>query len=193
MCALPPVVFCLGQGELMLPLVAAIVLHEFGHLLAVRVFGGKMRGFGPAPFGLCINYDESRMSLLGEAAVAAAGCVINLAMVIASFALYKVLGIDLIDFGIVNAALFLLNILPIRPLDGGNLLSVTVEMLFGINAAYIVTAVVTYAFGAVIFFFSSYLLLTSVSGIYPLLFSIYIFVYNAKTIEKAVFGEKESI
>lgn len=170
----------------MLPLAMAITLHELGHLAAIRLLGGKIRGITPAPFGLCINLDDSSLSLCGEAIVSAAGCIVNLASVAVSVLLYKFFGIDIIDFGIVSAALALLNLIPAKPLDGGRLMETLAEVIFGPNVSYVISAVVTYAFGLVVFLFASYSLLTSQNGIYPLLFSIYLFVCNAKSLEKAV-------
>lgn len=174
----------------MLPLAFAIALHECGHLLALRLLCGRICSFRPAPFGLCIEYDQSTLSLRGEAVVLIAGGAVNLLVVLLSVALYKLFGIDTLDFAIVNAALLMLNMLPAKPLDGGRLLEIITESLFGISLAYAVSAAVTYIFGYLVFLFASYSLLTSQSGIYPLLFSVYLFICNAKTLEKARFTEK---
>lgn len=177
----------------MLPLAVAIALHECGHLIALRALGGRICEIRPAPFGLCIEYDESTLSLRGEALVSAAGCLMNTVSVIVSILLYKFFRVDIIDFGIVSAALAFLNLIPAKPLDGGRLLIVMLEYFFGQRVAFTVSAAVTYIFGFAVFLFASYSLLTSQSGIYPLLFSVYLFSCNAKTLEKAVFEEKTSI
>ncbi len=177
----------------MLPLAAAISFHECGHLAMLRVLKGRVRSFHGAPFGLCIEYDESTLSLKGEVAVCAAGCAVNLLFVILSLLLYKIFGIDMLDFGIVNAALLALNIIPAKPLDGGRILEIAIESVFGTSTAYAVTAVITYLFGFVVFLFASYSLLTSQSGIYPMLFAVYLFVCNSKMLEKVLREEKQSI
>ena len=177
----------------MFPLAVAIAVHECGHLAMLRALGGKMCGFRPAPFGLCIEFDNSSLSLFGEMAVSTAGCVVNVLSVLVSLLLYKFFGIDIIDFGIVSAALAILNLIPAKPLDGGRFLEVFAEILFGPKASFVISAVAAYIFGVIVFLFASYSLLTSQNGIYPLLFSIYLFLCNAKMLEKAVFEEKQSI
>ena len=121
-CALPSVLFCVTSGELMLPLAAAVFLHESAHILALRLCGGRMCGFRPVPFGLCIQYDENSLSLGGEIAVSGAGCAVNLLSAAVSLVLYRFCGVDILDFGIVSLLTAALNLLPVQPLDGGRLL-----------------------------------------------------------------------
>ena len=192
-CALPAVLFCTVCGGLMLPLAIAIALHEAAHLVALRLQRGRLCGFRPAPFGLCIEYDGSSMSLLGEAIVCAAGCTVNLLLAVISYVAVIFLGMPMLDFCIVNLALCLINLLPVRQIDGGKLLEISIEFLFNERIAFAVCAIVTYAMGFFVFLLASYSLLTSQSGLYPLLFSIYLFVCNAKNLKKSVFNENGSI
>ena len=181
-CALPPVLFCVTGGELMLPLAGAIFLHESAHLLALRLCGGRMRSFRPAPFGLCIEYDENTLSLGGEIAVSGAGCLINFLSAVVSLFLYRSFAVDILDFGIVSLLTAALNLLPVHPLDGGRLLYLLLARWRDPDFANRVTAVLTYCCGFLIFLFASYLLLTSQAGIYPLLFSIFLFSVNARAL-----------
>ena len=71
-CILPMVLSCAAAGELMLPLAAAVCLHEVAHLLALHAVGGRLRDFRAAPFGLRLEMDENTLSAGGEALVAAA-------------------------------------------------------------------------------------------------------------------------
>ena len=181
-CALPPVLFCVTGGELMLPLAGAIFLHESAHLLALRLCGGRMRSFRPAPFGLCIEYDENTLSLGGEIAVSGAGCLINFLSAVVSLLLYRSFAVDILDFGIVSLLTAALNLLPVHPLDGGRLLYLLLARWRDPDFANRVTAVLTYCCGFLVFLFASYLLLTSQAGIYPLLFSIFLFSVNARAL-----------
>ncbi|MBQ4598947.1 MAG: hypothetical protein IJB19_03455 [Clostridia bacterium] len=186
-CALPLVLFCLTGGALMLPLAGAIFLHESAHLLTLRLCGGRMRSFRPAPFGLCIEYDENTLSLGGEIAVSGAGCLVNLLSAAVSLLLYRFFAVDIFDFGIVSLLTAVLNLLPVHPLDGGRFLYLLLAKRYDPDLANRVTAVLTYCFGFLIFLFASYLLLTSQAGIYPLLFSIFLFSVNAREMERLVF------
>ncbi len=191
-CALPIVLFCALCGRLMLPLAVAIAMHELSHLIMLRIFRGRMCGFRPAPFGLCIEYDGSSISLFGEAMVCGVGCLTNIVLALLAYAAYSLFGAPFVDFCIVNLALCFINMIPVRQLDGGKMLEILLEMLFGVHTAYRISAIVTYVFGFVVFLFASYSLLTSQSGLYPLLFSVYLFVCNAKNLKKTVFEEKRA-
>lgn len=177
----------------MFPFAVAVTLHECGHLLALRILRGRICAVRPAPFGLCIEFDNESLSLLGEMAVSIAGCAVNALAFVVSLVLYQIFGIDTIDFLAVNAALALINLVPVKPLDGGRLFSLTVEYFFSERVAYILSSVLTYLFGFVLFLFASYSLLTSENGIYPVLFSIYLVMCGLKSLENVFFEEKRSI
>ena len=164
----------------MVPLALAISLHEIAHLTALRLLRGKTIGFSPAPFGLCIEYDSSSLSLFGEALVCGAGCLANLLLAVISYLLYRFFGVQTVDFCIVNLALCLVNLIPARKLDGGKLLEILLELLFNERVSYVICLAVDYAILFFVFLFASYSLLTAQSGLYPLLFSVYLFVCNAK-------------
>jgi len=187
---LPLILLCLAFGELMFPIAAAVFLHESAHLATLKICGGKLKSFSPAPFGLCMEFDENTLSLGGEVLVSISGCAVNIASALLSVLLYRCFEIDIINFGVVSLLLALVNLIPSEPLDGGRILRVIIAYFKGPETAYRVTSVITYIFGFFVFLFSSYALLTSQSGIYPLLFSVYLFGKNAKSIEKVTFGEK---
>ncbi len=182
-CALPPTVFCITGGAWMLPLAGAIFLHESAHLVTLLVCGGRLRSFHPAPFGLCMEYDANTLSLGGEIAVSAAGCAINVLSGAASLLLYRFCKVDILDFGILSFLMAALNLLPVQPLDGGRLLCLWLSAWRDPDFACRVSGVVTYCFAFAVFLLASYLLLTSQAGIYPLLFSIFLFAVNARALE----------
>ena len=57
--------------------VAATILHEMGHVIAVAACGGRIRSFTLAPFGFCLRFD-GMMSYWCDAAIAAGGAAMNL-------------------------------------------------------------------------------------------------------------------
>ena len=168
----------------MLSLAAAVLTHELAHMSVLFLLKGKMKSFRPAPFGFCMEFDESSVSLKGEALVSVAGCAVNIFSFVLSFVLYRFFSVDILDFGVSSLFLALLNMIPAEPLDGGRLLRLAILARTDADVACRISAVVTYVFGFLLFLFASYALLTSASGIYPLMFSLYIMVGNAKTLEK---------
>lgn len=177
----------------MLPFALAITLHECGHLFALRILKGRIRAVRPAPFGLCIEFDSESLSLTGEMAVSAAGSIVNVLAFAVSLVLYLKCGINTLDFALVNAALALINSVPVKPLDGGRIFSLLTEYFFGERIACILSGIVTYLFGFIMFLLASYSLLTSENGVYPVLFSIYLVICGLKLLENVFFEEKQSI
>ena len=190
---LSPIMFCITAGELMLPLALAVLVHEAAHIVVLKLCGGKLKSLAPAPFGLCMEFDESSMSLCGEAMVSVSGCAANIICALVSVLLYKCFGIDNLNFAVVSLVLAIINFIPTEPLDGGRILKIIIANFKSPETAEAVTSVITYIFGFLVFLVASYSLLTSQSGIYPLLFSAYLFGRNAKMLEKATFGENASI
>ena len=99
-------------------LVAAVILHEAGHLAAARLLGIPLRrGIGGID-GLRLTFDFSRAGYLREAAVHAAG---PLAGVIGAVLAAEIDGWEV--FGGCSLLLAAVNLLPCRGLDGGGILS----------------------------------------------------------------------
>lgn len=182
-CTLPPILFCVTGGAWMLPIALAVFLHESAHLAVLLSFGGKLRGFHPAPFGLCMEYDENTLSVGGEIAVCAAGSLVNLLSFLVSLLCYRFFSVDILDFGIISLLMAMFNLLPVQPLDGGRLLSLFLAAWRGPDFACRVSGVLTYCFGFLLFLISSYLLLTAQTGVYPLLFTVFLFSVNARALE----------
>lgn len=97
------------------------LLHEGGHLLAIGVLGGDVRGFfgRGQGFGLSVG----GLSYKGELIAAAAGPLVSL-LLAGLFALFGHWygGEELAYCAFANGALGVMNLLPVMPLDGGRIL-----------------------------------------------------------------------
>ena len=95
----------------------AAALHEMGHALAVFFCGGTFIQLRLTAAGGVIRYRLSRMSMLRDVCIAAAGSIFGLlaAWGAAAFGYYRFAG--------ANVLLSMLNLLPIRPLDGGQIIT----------------------------------------------------------------------
>ena len=104
-------------------LAASVLLHELGHVLALRLTGGRIRGIAPASLGLTLRYG-ALLSYGRDAAVAFGGPAANLAAALLAMGLAGRLpeapGLSL--FAGVNLMLGVFHLLPARPLDGGGVL-----------------------------------------------------------------------
>lgn len=83
-------------------------IHELSHLVVLLACGGKARCLKFSFYGVALKYDDC-LPVIKDFFVVFAGPA-------ASLALYIILGDS------INLMLFLLNVLPIYPLDGGRLL-----------------------------------------------------------------------
>lgn len=92
-------------------------LHEAGHLLPMLFFGKKPDSVSLGLMGIKIEKNECSLSCKEECITALCGPLVNLIFA-AVFALYD---IESIPFA-VNAGLFLINILPVKTLDGGRII-----------------------------------------------------------------------
>ena len=180
LCALPIVLLCTASGRLMLPLAAAVFVHECAHLAALRLVGGRLRGFCAAPFGLRLEIDENTLSAGGEALVSAAGSAANLLCFLLSLLFYRFFKVDFLTFGIISLLSAGLNLLPAEPLDGGRLLYLLLARHTDPLRASRITSGVSFVCALLIFLFSSYSMLTGGQGLYALLFSLYLLLVAAR-------------
>lgn len=109
----------------------SIVAHEMGHALMFRAFGVRSRIVLHLMGGVTIAEDSAALSPGRLSAMAVAGPGVGLALGLLTFALSRALGTptpggsaDTVvhDVLFVNVAWSLVNLLPIHPLDGGQLL-----------------------------------------------------------------------
>lgn len=100
------------QGLVPLALLACLC-HEFGHYLAIRLLGGRVRQVRLTAVGAVMSLERG-MSYLGELVAALAGPGMNLLLAVL---LCRSKGTAL--FAGMNLALGLFNLLPVGRLDGG--------------------------------------------------------------------------
>ena len=112
------------DDELLIPaLIPAVIAHEAGHALFLRIGGARVRRMALDMKGLRMDYsgDISRMS---EAAAILAGPFMGLLYAAVSARLGQLLERDFLLFSSgLSLALSLFNLIPARPLDGGRFLA----------------------------------------------------------------------
>jgi len=108
-------------------LFAIVIVHELGHVMAMRAFGWRVREIRLLPFGGAAETEEGgAVPAAEETVVAISGPLQNVWMGSAAFFLARLDGVDTewaMYIAQANAIIALFNLLPIHPLDGGRLLS----------------------------------------------------------------------
>lgn len=105
--------------------ILAAVLHEAGHIIAIKAAKCPLSQISVYPFGAHIKADITRVSYKTELWIYLSGPLVNLFMFIIFVALafgFRFLSRQFLFFGFSNFALFLANILPVKGLDGGKTL-----------------------------------------------------------------------
>lgn len=93
------------------------VLHETGHLIFIKLCGGKIKAIRLGVYGMRITPAANlNLSPLKEAAVCFGGPLMNLVLFLTSF----IIGSH--AFAAINFAMAVFNLLPIESTDGGNIL-----------------------------------------------------------------------
>lgn len=110
--------------------VLAAALHELGHVLAARCFGGRAVALSFTVTGAELKFSyPAGLSYGAESIIALAGPAVNLLVGIGALLLSARL------LAVTSLAIGLFNLVPILPLDGGRILSNLLCEFVGIRAA----------------------------------------------------------
>ena len=125
-----------------------VLLHEFGHAFATRQVGGSVERILLWPLGGVARVRPPQRPLAQLWALLA-GPLVNLALAVPALALWFILPESLIGedgthaltiFIVINVALFLFNMLPIYPLDGGQVLRSLLWLVIGRERSLLIAA-----------------------------------------------------
>jgi len=153
---------------LILLLFACVLLHELGHALQARVFGLAVRHILLLPVGGVAELETARFDPWQELLFTLAGPFVNLVLaLIFGIAAFSVAPFSLVDWPEhlalagqvdaadvlrylfwVNASLFLFNMVPAFPIDGGRILRAAIALRAGYDLATQVAVGLGYAFAA---------------------------------------------
>lgn len=129
-----------GLWEVLTVALAAL-LHELGHLAAAWGWGVPVKALRLDLFGARMELD-GLLSYRAELAVAAGGPLVSLLAAALVYPLGR-LWDEAYLFAAVSVGLGLLNLLPVRGLDGGRMLACGLSLLFGERGADVTLRVTT--------------------------------------------------
>ncbi|MEH6580132.1 MAG: site-2 protease family protein [Amphritea sp.] len=155
-----------------LALIACLVVHEYGHIRAMKYFGMKTKGIYLIPFlgGLALS-DEKINTRWQDVVISLMGPCFGLLLSVLSLLAYWLTGeVFFAGLSAFNALLNLFNLLPILPLDGGHVLK---SITFSMNSIVGLVLCAVAAIGGV---FLSYSLGLALLGFLLIIGSIEIFM-----------------
>ena len=127
--------FLLDRAGLYWCALPAAALHEAGHLLAIRLCGGRPRLLTLSAGGLRIDY-AGALSYARETVVALAGAAVNLLAAVLACVVYARTGrADAVCMAGVQLLFAAANLLPLRALDGGQALRALLRSRLSLPAA----------------------------------------------------------
>lgn len=120
-----------GQFLELLTLFAIVLIHEFGHVGAARMYGLDVVSVQLLPFGgVAVVEDHGRMTAGKEIIIALAGPLQNAVMISAAWLLLSAGwgNPEFLQYLIhANTVIALFNLLPVLPLDGGRIVRAAVS------------------------------------------------------------------
>lgn len=161
---------------LLAALMLAALLHELAHYAVLRLFGVRTARFTVTGLGATLCVPElHRLSYGAELLSAAAGPLMNLLL----WVVLSLTGRDeLTLFAGAQMVLGILNLLPVRPMDGGRILWLAAAYLTEPYTADRVAAAVGLAVSSTLFLLCLWLVLTTGNGVFLLLGALWL-VYRS--------------
>ncbi|ATD08035.1 site-2 protease family protein [Pseudoalteromonas piscicida] len=148
----------LFSWQFALMLVACLVVHEYGHVRAMRYFGIKTKGIYLIPFvgGLAVS-DDKITTRWQDVVISLMGPAFGLITSVLGVVLYYATEMEIFaGVAVLSALLNLFNLLPILPLDGGHVLkSISFSMrswvgLLACMAGVLFGLWISYTFGLIL-------------------------------------------
>lgn len=161
----------------------SVLLHEYGHALAARKFGVKTRDILLTPIGGLARLEQMSRDPWHEFFITIAGPLVNLVLALFFLLITAAMGLDWqLPEGVpvrqqlvpmmmwINMALFLFNLIPAFPMDGGRILRSLLAMKMARRPATQIAVMLGQVLSLIAIVFGVY------SGIYSLV-GVGIFVF----------------
>lgn len=149
----------------------AAFFHEAGHLIVIKKLKIKLDKIKIMPYGICIK-TEMIKNPTNEILVACAGPAVNFFVMLIFFALNKNT-----FFTLCNMVIFILNLLPALPLDGGSVLKAYFAKKTGYIKAFKIMICFTKITGCIVVFLGMIVLIITKYNISLLIIGMFL-LYN---------------
>ncbi len=149
------------------------VLHEMAHIIVAYILKVKIREINFLSVGLNVQY-ENNISHMKEIIIASAGPILSLALAIF---------LSNSNLALINFIIFISNIMPIYPLDGGRIIRILLVKIFGYKKGIKLYKAIL-IFSICMFIFLNLVMTVYFKNYYLLVFSGYIFILANQELRK---------
>ncbi len=161
--------FMIGEGERLISILAAALIHEMGHIITARLLRIRLRFCRTGMAGISLKYDFSTVSHLKEAAVSIAGPLAGITVTL----ICRLSG-SLSYFAGASAALAIFNLLPISYLDGGGALSAILSSFLPPDTAWKICRILSVIFTLALWCSAVFIMLRSGGDLSVIAVSVYL-------------------
>ena len=132
-------------GDVLYPasIFAAVFVHEAGHYLTARFLGVRLESVEFFPLGIRMKYDFLGTTVLKEVIVCLGGSAAGLLSVAVLTSLGQVEEMACMSFVLISLTLSIMNLLPIRNFDGGEVCEAILDVVFLPDVAYKISYVIS--------------------------------------------------
>ena len=155
-------IICDKKGNMLFCLLASF-LHEIGHLFIMKLEGVSLHSVSFKIGEVVIKADSSSLSYRDEILISSGGVFVNFILAVIFYFIYTLSGnLFCHSFFVSNAAIGVFNLLPIRFLDGGDILWLILQNFLTRKVTDVILTILTVIF------------------IVPVIVSGFIFILNSK-------------
>lgn len=139
------ILYIMDRNMAFLPTLIAVCIHEFSHIIAIKLCGGTVKKIDIRAFGIKIDVPELQyISYRREIIIAAAGPAAGIITAVCASAAARFFDIEFLRFfSGINLVISAINLIPVYPLDGGRIVLSLMLSVFSLRAAYFVSYAMT--------------------------------------------------